>query len=243
MTLFLKSTYARRRGRRERRGGGTRTAARARSRAGRCSARSARSTASLSWCEDRPADPAVAPYTSASARDMQPGKVERLEIEVYPTVARIAPGRQAPGDADLGRHGAPAVAGAGRATRRRPVLDRARRRVVDHAAERARVGASDEHDRLGRVQRVVLRPARPWRGWRRRDRGGVRGRARAAHADPPLDVPRGRAARRAPVPHPLRPPRSQPRAARPRHRAERRRELGLELRAGAARRPGTTGAR
>jgi hypothetical protein len=32
------------------------------------------------------------PYTSASARDMAAGRAERLDIEVYPTVARIAPG-------------------------------------------------------------------------------------------------------------------------------------------------------
>jgi hypothetical protein len=32
------------------------------------------------------------PYTSAGARDMAAGRPERLDIEVYPTVARIAPG-------------------------------------------------------------------------------------------------------------------------------------------------------
>ncbi len=32
------------------------------------------------------------PYTSASARPMEPGRLARLDIEVYPTMARIAPG-------------------------------------------------------------------------------------------------------------------------------------------------------
>jgi putative CocE/NonD family hydrolase len=32
------------------------------------------------------------PYSSASVRDMKPGRLERLDVEVYPTVARIAPG-------------------------------------------------------------------------------------------------------------------------------------------------------
>ena len=32
------------------------------------------------------------PYTSASARDMEPGKLERLDVELYATVTRIAPG-------------------------------------------------------------------------------------------------------------------------------------------------------
>lgn len=32
------------------------------------------------------------PYTAASASDMTPGKVERLDVEVYPSVARIAAG-------------------------------------------------------------------------------------------------------------------------------------------------------
>ncbi len=32
------------------------------------------------------------PYTAASARAMRPGRLERLDIEVYPTLARIAPG-------------------------------------------------------------------------------------------------------------------------------------------------------
>ncbi len=32
------------------------------------------------------------PYTSASARATNPGRPIRLDIEVYPTVARIAPG-------------------------------------------------------------------------------------------------------------------------------------------------------
>ncbi|HUE28837.1 MAG TPA: CocE/NonD family hydrolase, partial [Solirubrobacteraceae bacterium] len=45
-----------------------------------------------SWREDGRLILPWHPYTSASARDMQPGAVERLEIEVYPTVARIAPG-------------------------------------------------------------------------------------------------------------------------------------------------------
>ena len=34
------------------------------------------------------------PYSSASSRDMKPGTVERLDVEVYPTVARIAPGER-----------------------------------------------------------------------------------------------------------------------------------------------------
>jgi hypothetical protein len=32
------------------------------------------------------------PYTSASARDLPLGQVERLDVELYPTVTRIAPG-------------------------------------------------------------------------------------------------------------------------------------------------------
>ncbi len=32
------------------------------------------------------------PYTSASASDLTPGKLERLDVELYPTVTRIAPG-------------------------------------------------------------------------------------------------------------------------------------------------------
>ena len=46
----------------------------------------------LSWREDGRLILPWHPYTSASARDMQPGAVERLDIEVYPTVARIDPG-------------------------------------------------------------------------------------------------------------------------------------------------------
>jgi predicted acyl esterase len=34
------------------------------------------------------------PYTSASARDLRPGQVERLDVELYPTVTRIAPGER-----------------------------------------------------------------------------------------------------------------------------------------------------
>jgi hypothetical protein len=46
----------------------------------------------LSWRDDGRLILPWHPYTSASARDMQPGSVERLDIEVYPTMARIAPG-------------------------------------------------------------------------------------------------------------------------------------------------------
>ena len=48
----------------------------------------------LSWYDDGQLILPWHPYTSASASDMQPGKSERLDIEVYPTVARIAPGER-----------------------------------------------------------------------------------------------------------------------------------------------------
>ncbi len=46
----------------------------------------------LSWFENGQLVLPSHPYTSASVQDMQPGHVTRLDVEVYPTVARIAPG-------------------------------------------------------------------------------------------------------------------------------------------------------
>jgi hypothetical protein len=46
----------------------------------------------LSWFEDGRMVLPWHPYTSASVRDLQPGQSERLDIEVYPTSARIAHG-------------------------------------------------------------------------------------------------------------------------------------------------------
>jgi putative CocE/NonD family hydrolase len=46
----------------------------------------------LSWRQDGQLILPWHPYSSAKASDMQPDTVERLDIEVYPTVARIAPG-------------------------------------------------------------------------------------------------------------------------------------------------------
>jgi len=34
------------------------------------------------------------PYTRASAQDLAAGRVERLDVEVYPTFARLAPGHR-----------------------------------------------------------------------------------------------------------------------------------------------------
>jgi hypothetical protein len=48
----------------------------------------------LSWYDDGHLILPWHPYTSSSASDMQPGKTERLDIEVYPTAARIAPGER-----------------------------------------------------------------------------------------------------------------------------------------------------
>ena len=45
-----------------------------------------------SWREDGRLILPWHPYTSASARDLTPGRATRLDIEVYPTIARIAPG-------------------------------------------------------------------------------------------------------------------------------------------------------
>jgi uncharacterized protein len=46
----------------------------------------------LSWRENGHLILPWHPYTAASARPMQPNQTERLDIEVYPTMARIAPG-------------------------------------------------------------------------------------------------------------------------------------------------------
>lgn len=46
----------------------------------------------LSWREDGRLILPWHPYTSASERDLTPGRPERLDVEVYPTVARIAAG-------------------------------------------------------------------------------------------------------------------------------------------------------
>jgi putative CocE/NonD family hydrolase len=46
----------------------------------------------LSWRQDGQVILPWHPYTAASPRDMKPGAVQRVDIEVYPTAARIAPG-------------------------------------------------------------------------------------------------------------------------------------------------------
>ena len=46
----------------------------------------------LTWRSDGAIILPAHPYTAASARDLRPGTAERLDVEVYPTVARLAPG-------------------------------------------------------------------------------------------------------------------------------------------------------
>jgi hypothetical protein len=46
----------------------------------------------LSWRQDGRLILPWHPYTSSSVREMRPGAAERLDIELYPTLARIAPG-------------------------------------------------------------------------------------------------------------------------------------------------------
>ena len=46
----------------------------------------------LSWSRDGAMILPAHPYTAASARDLRAGRIERLDLDVYPTVARLAPG-------------------------------------------------------------------------------------------------------------------------------------------------------
>ena len=141
-----------------------------------------------SWFEDGRLILPWHPYTSASARAIPPGRPVKLDIEVYPTLARIAPGDRlrltlTSGDTAL----QPSPVQISRLAGGRYSILRSGSSITLPMASRRQPG--HERPRLGRVQRVVLRRALLMA---RRDGGAARQRmAATAAADPPITVPRG----------------------------------------------------
>ena len=97
----------------------------------------------LSWREDGRMILPWHPYTSAGARDLAPAQAERLDIEVYPTVARIRPGDSlrvelTSGDTAL----QPSPVQAARLAGGEYVIDRAKSSITLLAAPAGAVGTS-----------------------------------------------------------------------------------------------------
>ena len=126
------------------------------------------------------------PYTRAKRADLEPGEVERQEIEVYPGLRAAREGASAATDARDRRLAPPPHRGAAAGADRRRLLDPAQRgaRVVDQPAARRPGTRSGRADATGatatasaeRASALCPRRSRP-RAARRRSRGHGRGQS------------------------------------------------------------------